>query len=1227
MAKEIPRRPGRSAKNAPGAQESLHAPKGAPPASNDPKRAPPPIAGIGASAGGLEAFTRFLKHLPPDSGIAFVLIQHLDARHHSQLAEILTKATAMPVTEIRADMHAEANHVYVISPNECLAVTDGHLRVEPRGPGRNLPIDYFFRSLAEAQGSRALGVVLSGTASDGTLGLKAIKAEGGITFVQEPSSAKFDGMPRSAMAAGVADFVLTPEQIAKRLVAIARNPYVILKPEEAVKAEPDTELELNKIFGALRAATGNDFTHYKHTTIRRRVQRRMVLHSFEKLGDYLGYLQQNPSEMKELANDLFIRVTSFFREPEALRALAEKAFPSIIKNRPPDDPIRIWVPGCATGEEAYSIVICLTEFLESSGVSIPLQVFATDVSETALEKARSGIYLESALADVSPQRLERFFTKIDSAYQIQKTVRDVCVFAKQNIAKDPPFSRLDLISCCNVLIYFDPVLQRKVLSMFHYALKPAGFLMLGSSESVGPFAESFRQVSKKQRLYAKQPAAESPALNLDAREPASVKHPGGDSAVQIARVALDLQKTADRILLNEYAPAGVIVDDSMRILQVRGHTGPYLELAPGEPTNHLLKMAREGLVVGLRAALRKVAQNKSAITHQAKVKHNGEFREVNLRVIPINGSVASKERHFLVLFEDVKTPPAAEAKSAVENKPKGAGQSRTTGNIANRENARLKQELAATREYLQEIVEEQEAATEELKSANEEAQATNEELETAKEELQSANEELNTLNDELRTRNAALAEVNADLTNVLTSINIPLVMVGKDLRIRRFTQAIEPMLNLIESDVGRSISDLKPNIAVPDLPDLLREAIHGGSPNPREITDLAGKWYSLQALPYKAPSGKVDGALLVLFNIDAVKRGRDYAESIIETLPQPVLALNPDLKVRTANRAFYQTFQVSKTETENHFIYDLGNGQWDIPNLRQLLENILPERSSFNDFEIDHRFERIGRKTMLLSARIMGEPEVDGRTILLAIVDITERVRAEKQLREANERLKQYAYAASHDLQEPLRMVVSYSQLLARDYEGKLEGNADKYIRYTMESARRMEALLKGMREYWQASERGPEPLIPVNCNDALAKALLNLQQAIGESGATVIRGELPTVLANETMLVQLFQNLVGNALKYSRDEAPRIEISAGKDSGGDWVFSIKDNGIGIDPEHHKDIFEIFSRLNGGKYPGAGMGLAICGKLIENLGGRIWAESEPGHGSTFKFTIPAAEAK
>ncbi len=1189
-------------------------------AQENPQGSSFPIVGIGASAGGLEAFTELLSQLPADTGMAFVLIQHLDPKHESHLAELLAKVSKMPVAEVAGDTRAEANHVYVIPPQCNLGIASGVLHTPPRlNGGRNMPIDSFLHTLAEDRGSKAFGVVLSGTGSDGTIGLQAIKAAGGITFAQEKRSAKFDAMPGSAIAAGGVDFVLPPGEIARQLVTTARHSSGALEAQKPIEPPDGAEVQLAKIFRLLRSATGVDFTHYKYSTIKRRIRRRMALRGFERLEDYIGDLEQNHGEARALCEDFFITVTAFFREPAVFRELTGRIFPALVGNRGREDPIRVWVPGCATGEEAYSIAMSLMEFLDDAAVTVPFQIFATDISETAIEKARAGIYTQAALRAISPKQLARFFTRSEHGYQIVKSIRDVIVFAKHDLALDPSFSKLDLISCCNVLIYLGAVLQRKVLSIFHYALKPTGFLVLGPSESIGTLSDLFHQAEKKHKIYCPLPAPGVPGPELGesrrAKGPEDLR-----GRVVDARVRPNVQTAADRLLLAEYAPAGVIIDDAMNIVQVRGRTGPYLELSPGEPSHNLLRMVREGLIASLSKAIQTAKQsNAPAKEDGMRIVSNGQFIEVKINVIPFRESPSSQERYFLILFEDAA--PTAGLKQA---NTKSNAATRQIPRHGDGEAARLRLELAATKEYLQSIIEEKESALEELRSASEEAQAGTEELETAQEELESANEELNTLNEELKTSNTELSQVNRDLTNLLESINIPLVMVGKDLRIRRFTRAIEPMLNLIASDAGRLITDLRPHIELPDLRRLLLDAMEGGDRKPYDVRDAHGHWYSLHILPSLGQNSKVDGAVVMLIDVDAAKRGLDFAEAIVETVREPLVILNHNLKVVSANKAFYETFQATQQETKDRLIYDLGDGQWNIPKLRELLDNILPKNSTFRDFEVVHEFAGVGRKVMLLNAREVFDPNAQARTILLAFEDTTERRGTADALKATNAELQNFAYALTHDLQEPVRMVVNFTQLLAREHQGKLGEDSDKFMAYSVEGALRIEALLKALLTYWETTEQGQDGFGAVDCNDILARTLANLQAVIVESDAIVTSDPLPTVVGEQVMLMQVFQNLIANSLKYRSDATPRIHVAARRDPN-EWVFSVEDNGMGIDPQDAERVFGMFKRLHGPDIPGTGIGLALCKKVVERHGGRIWVESEAGQGATFKFTIPARQ--
>lgn len=967
------------------------------------------IVGIGASAGGLDAISQVLGGLPVDCGLAVVIVQHMSAEHESLLPELLADTTNLPVVHVADGSDVEPNRVYVTVPGVQIAIDHGAFRLIPRpqSAAQFLPIDAFFRALAEYAGPRAVGVVLSGNASDGAMGLREIKAAGGITIAQEPRSAKFEGMPRAAIASGSVDLTLAPRQIAEELVRISHHPLVRAAPTEQPQQPQQMDDEnMFRIYTLLRGASGIDFTHYKTPTIRRRLQRRMVLHKIDSIEQYLQFLQRNPAELEMLQRDMLIHVTRFFREQESFDVLKQVVFARLVGLREHETPIRIWIPGCSTGEEAYSVAIALLEYLGDAAPGTPAQIFATDVSESAVEHARQGYYSENIAGDVSAERLRRFFTKTDGRYRIGKTVRDLCIFARQDLTRDPPFSRLDLIVCRNVMIYLGQVLQKRLIHLFHYALKPHRYLMLGSAESIGAHADLFAMAEKRHKLYMKKPGM--PHADLGPMPPGEHRNQASRRAIAAndARNSGEVQHEANRVVLSRYSPPAVIVDNELQIVQFRGQTGAFLEPAPGQASLNLLKMVREGLLYGLRDALHHARKNDAAVVREGlRVQHNGGLLEVRLEVVPLN---TPSGRHFLVVFQEgTKGAAAPSAPVNGGRKPAPAaerGKRRRGAKKSDPEGlARLEQELAASRDYMQAIIQDLEAANEELQSANEEIlssneelQSTNEELDTAKEELQSTNEELNTVNEELQGRNEELSRVNSDLVNLLASVQIAIVIVASDLRIRRFTPMAEKVLNLIPSDVGRPITDIHPNFDFPDIEAWIGEAIESVSTREREVHDRNGAWYQLRIRPYKNVEDRIDGAVLTLFDINAVKRqamALSFAEAIMDTIREPLAVLDGDLRVSTVNRAFRDFFRVSPRETEGRRIYELGDGQWDMPRLRELLENVLTKEQRFEGFEVAHEFPGVGFRRMLLNARRLEGTESREAMILLAMEDVTEKRR------------------------------------------------------------------------------------------------------------------------------------------------------------------------------------------------------------------------------------------
>jgi two-component system CheB/CheR fusion protein len=842
-----------------------------------------PIVGIGASAGGLEAATNLFKQLSPHLGIAYVMVLHLDPARESAVTEILGRATPMPVLQVKNGMRVERDHVYVIPPNYDMTIEQGilHLRDREERRSANTTIDTFLRSLATAHGSDAIGIILSGTASDGTLGLAAIKGEAGITFAQEPASAKYDGMPTSAIASGCVDFVMTPSAMAQEIARIRHHPYIAdgHKQESALLGD---ESDLDQIFRLLRRMTRVDFSAYKSPTIARRIQRRMALQKIDSLKNYGAFLQREQPELLALYHDLLINVTSFFRNPEAFEALKHIVYPAILRARTSNSgPIRIWVPGCSTGEETYSHAISLVEYLGEAHADIPIQVFGTDLSESAIQRARVGVYKENIGADVTPVRLRRFFHKADGSYQIRKTIRDLCIFSTQNVFNDPPFSRMDVVSCRNVMIYLSQLLQKRVIPIFHYALNPIGFLMLGTNEGLlGAGSELFEMTDKKQKIFRKRLVSNRVAFGLSVGKPES--EPVGPQAAAAPpkspdqqKIPMELQREADRLLLSRYVPPAVLINHQLEILQTRGRTASFLELPPGKASLNLLKMARPGLLFELQSAIEEARKKGfEAIREDVRVEDDGKSKNVTVRVVPFK--IPSESQYsFLIVFENSSPARGSSAgdrlAAPVDSAPASAlseispdDQSSITRQIV-----QLRQELAATREYLQSIIESQEGTNEELQSANEEIQSgneelqsTNEELQTSKEELESANEELHTVNEEMQHRNELLGQLNNDLTNLLYSVNLPIVILGADLSVRRFTPQAAAVLGLAASDIGRPMPRLRLKIDMGSLEGNLLDVIQRVQSKQFNVQDSDGKWFLLRIVPYRTMDNRIDGVVL-----------------------------------------------------------------------------------------------------------------------------------------------------------------------------------------------------------------------------------------------------------------------------------------------------------------------------------------------------------------------------
>jgi two-component system, chemotaxis family, CheB/CheR fusion protein len=1103
-----------------------------------------PVVGIGASAGGLEAFKQLIKTIPENSGMAYVLVQHLDPLHDSILPEIMQRITKIPVHEILDNVKVEADHIYIIPSNKLLLATDGVLKLSPRGRAHQMPIDLFFHSLAEVYQDHAIGIVLSGTGTDGTLGLAAIKAHGGITIAQELSTAAYDGMPLSAINAEVVNYVLAPENMYERFMNLVVSMKLIKPGNGLSHAHGNEDEHFKKILTLIRVRSGVDFTYYKQATVQRRILRRMAFRKIDSYDKYFSFIREDKQEQEGLYQDLLIPVTSFFRDPQSFEDLCELVLPVISENKSVTEPLRIWIAGCSTGEEAYSIAMCLHEYLGDRASIIKIQIFATDISEVSIAKARAGIYKKAEVNGISENRLQQYFTKVDDSYHVNKNVRNVCLFAHHNFLKDPPFAKVDLVVCRNVLIYMQPYLQKKAFTTFHYALNDKCFLMLGKSENIGNTSDFFSHADKG-KIYIKK--------NIVGRRVAvsSVKKVFREISERPLRVdgrKDDFQKNVDDIIISKYSAVGVIVNDQLDIVQFRGSTGAYLEAPHGKATLNVVKMARESLAYELRAGL-----HKAKMSGQPYIKNGISFNHgrelISLEVIPLLNTI---EPYFLILFHsDVD----------VFNSQKKADAETSGAIMTDVRDGRidlLEKDLLQTREDMRSITEDQEAAYEELQSANEELlsgseelQSLNEELETTKEEIQSTNEELIIVNQELFDRNEQLIQ------------------------------------------------------------------------------------------------------------------SRQFAEAIVSTLHEPLLILNKDVRIISANQSFYKTFSLTEEETAGKILFELQNGQWDIDGLRKNLFEIQTGKSKFLEWEVYCEFKEFGGIFLCFNAQPIDKEKHD-QLILLAIDDITLRKRAQSKLEDAamdqkkisadleqqvmertlslkksnnelersNENLNQFAFIASHDLQEPLRKIQVFSSLLTDRFDNELSDDAKKVVKKIVSSTKRMAHLITDVLNF-STILTYEDVFIETDLNDVLQNVVADLDFLVKEKNGVVTWGNMPVIRAVPVLINQMFNNLISNSLKFSKaDEAPHITISCRALPEGEtknnpalnddivyWELIIRDNGIGFNQHFADQIFIIFQRLNS-RYSGSGIGLTLCKKIVNYHHGFIRAESNDNEGATFFVLLP-----
>ena len=953
--------------------------------------------GLGGSADGLKVFEQFFSNMPPDTGMAFVLIQHLDPAHKCILPELIQRKTTMKVFQIEDGMKVQPNCIYVIPPNKDLSIRQGILKLsEPSvSKGPRMPIDFFFRHLAEDQEEKSICIIFSGMGTDGTLGLKAVKDKLGMVMIQDPGTTEFNSMPLSALSTNLVDFIAPAQELPAKLIGYVKH---IIKPSNQKPAAADkNSSELQKIFVLIRNQTGHDFSLYKKNTLYRRIERRMSILQIDKVSKYVSYLQQNPQEVDLLFNELLIGVTNFFREPETFEYLKENVIPNLLKIRMKEQVLRVWIPGCSTGEEVYSIAIIFRECLEKIKQvnSFKVCIFATDINSQAIEIARQGTYPANIVADVSSERLTQFFTKVgDNSYQVKKAIREMVVFAPQNIIMDPPFIKLDLLCCRNLLIYFSTELQKKLLPIFHYSLNPGGILFLGSSETLGEHSRLFSILDNRLKIFERKDSISSLLPMIDYLSPSIFRESLRVDIVKKDNSAA-IPDVIKRILQDNYTPPAVVINESGDIIYISGRTGKYLEPSPGKANLNVFAMARDEIRFELGKAIREASVQKIPVTaNLLNVKYNDGFHSIKITVRPFSISEYPSGL-LMIIFEDIISSMQAESSSA-----DFALASEQTAAVIE-----LEGQLTYTREHLQSIIEEMETSQEELKSMNEEFQLTNEELQsaneelkTSREELQSLNEELITVNLELQTKNFELLQSNSDMKNLLSSTKIATLFLDNNLIIKRFTPEMTNIINLIQTDLGRPISDMVQKLKyanlIPDVKEVLDTLVY----KEFQVQTIAGNWFNMHIFPYRTIENVIDGVVITFSEITKIKlveesliEASNFTHSVISTVREPMIVLDDKLMVISANLSFYKTFLVNPQETENKYLFELGNRQWDIPALRDLMEKVLQQKREFNDFLVEHEFPLIGHKKMLLNARSIFRENHEPQLILLAIEDISNR--------------------------------------------------------------------------------------------------------------------------------------------------------------------------------------------------------------------------------------------
>jgi two-component system CheB/CheR fusion protein len=1207
-----------------------------------------PVVGIGASAGGLEAVKTFLKALPAQPGMAFVFIQHLSPTHESILPEILQKVTPFPVQQITDNIHLEPNNLYIIPENKIVTTTDGILKLNSidKKNKKGNTIDLFFSSLGFVHQSYAVGIVLSGALTDGTVGLQVIKSYGGLTFAQDEQSAAFDSMPRSAAQAGVVDFVLPPEQIAQHLINI-NHPFTDYTTDEVINTLPQQDNDVFKqILTVLRVRRGVDFTYYKQSTLKRRIIRRMALNKIEKPVDYLSFLRENKSEQDALYNDMLISVTNFFRDSQSFEVLCNDIFPALLSKKTDIEPLRIWVAGCATGEEAYSMAICLQEQLGDKAAAIKIQIFATDISETAIAKARTGIYRPTELVGISPSRLQQFFTKLDGNYQVSKTIRDMCVFAHHNLLKDPPFSKIDLVSCRNVMIYLEPVLQKRALTTFNYSLNEAGYLMLGKSETIGSNTDIFSPYNSTEKLYRRKgPLGRFMTVSSPGRERTFREI---DRLVQKESAGNDVFKIADEAMLVNFMPASVLVNDKFDIVQFRGSTESWLTPPVGKPSFNVLKMAREGLGFELRNMLHLAKKTNLPIRKFGLFFKINELQHfVNIQVLKLLDTV---EEHYLIVFHSgtssgIQPNMFENSQSSSESTNYDASEMRIE---------QLERELIQTRADMRVVSEEQESANEELQSANEELlsggeelQSLNEELETSKEELQSTNEEIMIVNKELLDRNEQLNNSRLYTEGIVSTIRDPLIILDKDLRVKRATGGFYAKFKLTEQETeGLYIYELGDHQwDIAELRELLENVLPAKKAladvevtqifptlgrtimclNAREIDNINGEKLILLAIEDITAKRKVEDGLIEVERL--LSESKERLKSAVESAGLGTWDYDPQIRELIWDKRCKEIFDLPPTRTVDiASFFELIHAD-DIERVKNNIEQTLTDKYR-GEFDLEFRTIAIQGKPKWLKAKgrsYFDEAGVANRFIG-TLLDITVQKLIDEATRDLLNKKDEFISIASHELKTPITSLKAALQMIERITSKTEEMKpAHSFVQKGIKQVDKLIELIKDLLEVTKIQTGKLELKKTRFILDELITDVCEDLQVQSDQHRLIIEGEkIIAVYADRNRMEQVIINLITNAVKYSPGgEKVIINVSS---HNHEVKIAISDFGIGIAKDKLPFLFDRFYRVDDAsqRYSGLGLGLYISAEIVRRHNGVIGIESVQGQGSTFWFTIPEA---